>query len=296
MKWDNTDAANKKKWVVKSKRLAEYQTLKGTAGEFRNFLNTQPDVETIASELSGLVDLLLVTGNRGLGEYEPGEYQLLDTWQKYIPIAWRAGKVSFVEDDLRNWVAKEAKTYKDRFRAPWIYVSSLYTFTYQLGFCEEHAALACHFLIDGGLHPQSKPPLHGTEENQVDVTREIYFAIVGAVSWPSGHAFVVLAKGNEFAESIKNVKKLLDAKGKDGRVKVFDYILERPELWGKNAWVADGWLGYSYTAADIQKIFKKEFIDTGDFKFKVNDNDWKPFHMGSLFLRICEHYDIDWDL
>ena len=296
MKWDNKDDANKKKWVVKSKRPAGYQTLDGTAAEFRNFLNTQPDIKTIASELSGLVDLLLVTGNRGWGEYEPGECEHLDTWQFCIPPIRRIQKQLFVKMDLRKWVDQEVKKYKN-WEYAWIYVSSTYSFFYQVGFCEEHAALACYLLIFGGLHPQSKPPLHimGKDIEAGDPNRKIYFSIIGAdlLSWDgpvaSNHAFVVLVNGDEFAESIKKLKQQFSAKGKGGKEKVFLYMNEHPELWGKNAWVADGWNGYSYLVADIQKTLKTKVVGMGWH------SNWNPFRFGYLFPRICDHYGISWD-
>jgi|GEM_PF-2376510 len=304
MKWDNTDVSNKIKWTVKKNRPDEYQTLSGTAAEFRKFLNTQPDIKTIALELTGLVDLLLVTGNRGwIGDKEEGEFQLLDTWQKRIPFVWTAGKIKFVEKDLRKWVEKNVKKYSEGFGmpfAPWINVLSGYTFTYQVGFCEEHSALACYLLIWGGLHPESTPPfqkLHVMYKNRVlGDPRDIYFSILGASEWSRGnHGFVVLFKGDEFAESVMKLKEYFKGKGEKDllRGKVFEYIFQHPELWGKKAWVVDGWLGYSYPAADIQKTFFKEF---GMYNFKLfHHPDWNPFHFGDLFLRVCEHYNITWE-
>lgn len=310
MIWNNKDTENKKKWVVKEFRPPEYRTLHGTVTKFREFLNSKPDIKTIAEELSGLVDLLLITGNRGyIGEYESGEYQLLDVYQKHIPlywsIGWRTDKELFVKD-IREEMDKRWKEAQKKVQGlPYIYISAEYTFKYQLGFCEEHALLGCFLLIHGGLHPLSKPLLFPYfEEDRHKETRDIYFSVAGAgigkVRIPifySKHAFIVLVKGKEFAESIRTLKSVSPVKSREA---TYEFLLQHPEYWGENSWIADGWLGYSYPSAKLKEIIVKEFstLISGVKDVTLGPGDierHKPFHFGSLFLRVCRDYEISWD-
>lgn len=302
--WNN-NLENKKIWVVKNKRPPGYQTLVGTAEKFREFLDSEPDIDTIAKELSALVDLLLITGNRGvLGGGEAGEFQLLDTWQKYIPLAWRVGKEKFVADMRekmdRDW-EKAKKTFQDW---PYVFISAQYTFHYQLGFCEEHALLGLYLLIFGGLHPLSKTLLFPYfEEDRNKKNRDIYFSIVGAgvgkvkmKPFYSKHAIIALLKGKEFAQSIRALKSYYSS----DKHKVFEFLLQHPEYWGKNSWIADGWLGYSYPSSKIKEIMVKEFTSfiSGIEDVELGPGDierHQPFHFGNLFNRICRDYQIYWD-
>ncbi len=103
------------------------------------------------------------------------------------------------------------------------------------GKCEEHAFLGLYLLTVGHMI-QNKS--YGRLAN------DIYYT--GAAT--SKHGFIILVLGKEFKNAVAASKKLrgkIDPK----------WLMAHKNLWGKNAWVADGWTGKAKKlSADASKL------------------------------------------
>jgi len=271
------------KWAKVSKRPGHYQFLSGTLVKVKEFIQTGPEIWQIAHAISHLVDLLLVTGNRS----EPGydEEHLEKMWADRVG-GFYFRKRNIVKVYLRDAIEKVTEKYKAKgMKAPYIKACGELAFYNQIGFCEEHAVVACYLLA------------FGAEQLLKEI--DVFFAMVGARSSKrldglfSGHAFVVLVKGGEFADEIRNAREVGTSQ-KD----CYDYLVDKPFWWGESAWVADGWLGKPYKAKSIARVNRVNFatIFTPWVVPDLSriDSEWVPYHLGNMFLRICKKYSIKW--
>jgi hypothetical protein len=184
-----------------------------------NFFAAGPSIEAVAKALSKKVDDALFAVNRAEG---------FITW--FDLTTWFEDYRKSIDWMVDLYLEQTRDAWFITYRVPRPVAVAMFAVEDVRGKCEEHAFLTIYLLSIGHM-------IQGMPFGQLK--GDIYYT--GAAT--EDHAMAILVKGAEFKDALKAC--IAETGRIDSR-----WLCEHTELWGANAWIADGWKGEAEKLSD----------------------------------------------